>query len=346
MRCTIGASIWSLSCFAIAGSLVPPGAPGPTMKTLTEVEPRIAIHSADLPLVISQPGSYYLAENIKVQPTDPVTTAAISIESDHVTIDLNGFALAGSNTNGTSGIVANGTMANLTVKNGYVASWEEYGIFMDVRDVHIKNVTANQNHGYAMWLTAGRVVNCVACENLAGIYFYTSTTNPVARPCVMDRCTVISNGETGVYSRIPIKITNTNSSHNFGNGMSLYGPRSVVENCVANFNSASGIMLTSDAVNGSVSGNTCNDNDETGIVIIGKGTRTENNHAANNQGYGIKVDQRSMVFKNTAYDNDIANYSLVSEAVAGPIVTTTTGGIVDSDHPWANFSFHSTKIGN
>ena len=42
----------------------PSGAPGPTMKTLEEVEPRIAIHTSDLPLIISEPNSYYLAENI------------------------------------------------------------------------------------------------------------------------------------------------------------------------------------------------------------------------------------------------------------------------------------------
>src|SRR5690606_8297132 len=94
---TIGISILCLGCIATAGSLnPPPGAPAPTMKTLSEVEPRTPIHAASLPLTITSPGSYYLAENIRVTAEDDVTTAAIIIESGNVTIDLNGFTLAGS----------------------------------------------------------------------------------------------------------------------------------------------------------------------------------------------------------------------------------------------------------
>src|SRR4051812_10717954 len=51
------------------GSLTPPGAPGTTMKTLTQldthltlVEPRIAI--SNLPLTISLSGSYYFVTNV------------------------------------------------------------------------------------------------------------------------------------------------------------------------------------------------------------------------------------------------------------------------------------------
>jgi hypothetical protein len=40
------------------GSLTPPGAPAPAMKTLAQIEPRTPIASA--PFTISAPGSYYL----------------------------------------------------------------------------------------------------------------------------------------------------------------------------------------------------------------------------------------------------------------------------------------------
>ena len=72
-----------------AGSLTPPGAPAPTMKTLAEVEPRTPISS--IPITISEFGSYYLTGNLTGLPG----TNGITIISDSVTIDLNGFALIG-----------------------------------------------------------------------------------------------------------------------------------------------------------------------------------------------------------------------------------------------------------
>src|SRR6476619_6633553 len=74
------------------GSLVPPGAPAPTMKTLDQIEPRTAITS--LPITISNPGSYYLTGNV----TATADGTAITIAADNVTIDLNTFTLSGGNT--------------------------------------------------------------------------------------------------------------------------------------------------------------------------------------------------------------------------------------------------------
>ena len=53
-----------VSTFTMAGDLEPPGAPGSTMKTLDEVEPRIPISQGDIPLTINESGSYYLTEDI------------------------------------------------------------------------------------------------------------------------------------------------------------------------------------------------------------------------------------------------------------------------------------------
>ena len=59
------------TCFG-QGSLTPPGAPAPTMKTLSQIEPRIIINAAGTPgdssnlFNITQPGSYYLTTNIYV----------------------------------------------------------------------------------------------------------------------------------------------------------------------------------------------------------------------------------------------------------------------------------------
>ena len=69
------------------GSLTPPGAPGPTMKSLAQIESRTPISSA--PYTITTSGSYYLTTNLTVATGD-----AITINADGVTLDLNGFTIS------------------------------------------------------------------------------------------------------------------------------------------------------------------------------------------------------------------------------------------------------------
>lgn len=90
-----GAALWASS--ARAGSLNPPaGAVSPTMKPLDEVEPRIPINNTTAPPsslyhhVISEPGSYYLTEQLS---TPPVPLGAILVNAPDVIVDLNGFTI-------------------------------------------------------------------------------------------------------------------------------------------------------------------------------------------------------------------------------------------------------------
>src|ERR1041385_7160549 len=69
------------------GNLTPPGAPAPTMKTLAQIEPRTPIATA--PFTITAGGSYYLTTNVSV-----VTGDAITIATNNVTLDLNGFTIS------------------------------------------------------------------------------------------------------------------------------------------------------------------------------------------------------------------------------------------------------------
>ena len=104
------------------GSLTPPGGPGPTMKTLSQVEPRTPISS--LPYTITTPGSYFVTANL----TGISGSDGIDIKTNDVTLDLGGFTLLGVPGSG-AGINVPIPQGNLTIRNGVLDSWGGNGAY-------------------------------------------------------------------------------------------------------------------------------------------------------------------------------------------------------------------------
>ena len=155
-------TIHSLQSTAFAqGSLTPPGAPAPTMKTLAQVEPRTPISSA--PFTISSPGAYYLTTNLFAPPF----SYAVTIAADNVSLDLHSFTIIGTNTSSggvlvsaNRAVVANGTVRNCPSGYGVNGASADGCLF--------ENLNALTN---AVGIYAGShsiVHNCIASQSSTG----------------------------------------------------------------------------------------------------------------------------------------------------------------------------------
>src|SRR5438876_2996841 len=102
----------SLAGVVHGGPLDPPGPPA---STLPQVEPRIPI--SIVPFTINSSGSYFMTKNLTNNSGDGIIVLA-----DDVTIDLNGFTLAGV-PGAYSGISEGGTPTprkHWTIRNGTI----------------------------------------------------------------------------------------------------------------------------------------------------------------------------------------------------------------------------------
>lgn len=93
------------------------------MRTLAQIEPRTPVSpGGPTPVVLAQPGSYYLTGNLSVSAGD-----AIVIAVSGVTLDLNGFMIASSDANlsGTAIYLAD-AITDVSVTNGNIRGTTTY----------------------------------------------------------------------------------------------------------------------------------------------------------------------------------------------------------------------------
>ena len=342
------------------GSLVPPGAPAPMMKTLQQIEPRAPISA--VPFLITNSGSYYLTTNL-------VGTSGhgIIISNSDVTVDLGGFVLRGGAGNG---IIVPVLCSNVWVRNGTVRDWGLTGVSNSLAAASgVENVSSVNNGRDGISIGTGAVVRaCVVISS--GARGILAGPNSLVESCTVSdsgasssisvgsrsqvlNCVVSQNpGTDGIITGAGSRVVGCISSAN-SRGIFL-GNDCLVENCVVEGNSSIGIRTFNNNVvrnclvrnNGNdgifavghnlLVGNMCHGNGTNvttggaGIHMVaggGNGTHIEGNSVHNNS-WGIRVGTtNNIIIRNTASMND-TNYFIVTSNKVGVIIASPFSGAI------------------
>jgi parallel beta-helix repeat protein len=330
------ASLLVFSLLALAGDLEPSGPPGPTMKTLQQVEPRTPIAQSDVPYTITKPGSYYLAENLFALGAGQ---DCITVNASDVTLDLRGFAI--SNTEVfvfNRDIVIDDTETNVTITNGTIRRCLAEGITSDSafsfpKGVHISDVRVlsngsegihlgdactvtgslavdNDSHGIRVE-DHGKVIDCTA-ETNDGYGILTANAGLV-KNCIANG----NNGNGGISVNNQSTITGCAVTDNNNTGIHAYS--SQVSNCTVTFCAGNGF----DIAGSSVSACTSRQNDGIGFnangnsnltdchsykngqegIVAAVGTSVTQCTAAENTLDGIRVGSDCYILNNNCHDN-------------------------------------------
>lgn len=355
-------ALWSVA--SLAGPITPP--PGPvasTHKTLSEVEPRVAINATNTPgdsdsvFRISQPGSYYLTERLVGQ----FGKAGIEIASSNVTIDLNGFEVVGT-TSSLSGVSATFGFDAVSVCNGIVWGWGGSGVVVQGNGARVERVQSKQNASHGFNIGSNAVVSfCIARENGAtGFQVSTATlisdcvaaTNTTVGfngngRCLITRCTAEGNGSDGIFGTFGAQIVDCVSGSNSANGITVSNGCTVAR-CTVSTNGLHGISAGVDAL---ILNNACDGNGlsstAAGILITSADCRVEGNISTDND-WGIRVTSAgNFITRNTCSGNTTLNWDIVSGNICLVVSATTAGAISGnsggtapgSSDPNANFTY-------
>lgn len=329
-------ALWSVAG-AMAGPITPP--PGPvasTHKTLSDIEPRIAINSTNTPgdadsvFRITAPGSYYLTGNV-------VGTGArhgIEIAADSVVLDLNGFAVIHSG-GGLDGISTAGvSRVSITVRNGVASAWGDRGIELTGTGHIVEGVHARVNGDVGILVGDNAVVRgCQASSNGEdGIL--------VGEGSTVSGCAAARNGAAGIDA-IGASVTECAALENQGNGIEG-GLGTSIANCEARENTGRGFSLSN---GGSITNSAAYFN--TGGGFNGSTGVTISDCAAfNNLAEGFNVGSVSSVIDCNARSNSLDGIRAAGECVVrgnsctgnGPtpaggsgILVTGAGGTIEGN---------------
>ncbi len=364
------------AAFVAAGPLNPPAGPvAPTLKTLAEIEPRIAVNAANTPgdanslFRITQRGSYYLTGDITGVPGK----FAITIASDNVTLDLGGFTLSG----GAMGVYVDAPpgayRSNVTVRNGSITGCTSGGLNAKATDGGVlADLTVQSCPGGGMSIGPfGRMERCTA--NYCG---WGITGHPGARlsdcqanhninwgvqlldGATIDSSTASFNGFRGIDAWSEVTVRNCRVADNAENGIDGLD-NCVIESCLVQANLHQGVHVREgsavtactvqsnghygiDIGSGRVTDCIVASNSVTmlfagGIIATGTGgTRIEGNTLADQPIGILPVSGGCLIIRNDGRNVPSLIGAVAAVNSVGPIVNSQ--GAILNTNPWANFA--------
>jgi hypothetical protein len=277
------------------------------MKSLDQVEARTAITNTTSLVTISQPGSYYLTQNLTVTTGD-----AIDIAADEVTLDLNGFTISSTAASATGTAIylakASGN-TDITILNGHIKSGVTNtsagvfggsgfinGIYFNTgnpSNIRVSDVSVNGCLGYGIGLgyNNSTVVDSCSVKIAGAIGIYTDVvTRSTAMACgdrgILGILVSDSRGEQLKSAGCGIQATSVHNSTGFCYGVNANGVNaSEANNC-----SASSYGTNSTAIHVTCANNcTANDFSPSGGTAI-NATTAINCCAGSSSGTGMTAN--------------------------------------------------------
>lgn len=140
------------------------------------------------PVIITAPGRYRLTRDLLVK-----SGTAITINSDDVTLDLNGYSIASNARPGSgSGVAIVGARRNVTIQNGSIRGAEDKGRQGQVRGGFLVGVSGGNPSASQLVVRDLEVVG----TSVAGI-----ALNQASPTTLVERCRVRECGGTAIMAR-------------------------------------------------------------------------------------------------------------------------------------------------
>lgn len=306
---------------------------------------------SSFPIVLDQPGSYYLTGNI----TGVSGQQGIMITTDGVSLDLSGFEVVGV-PGSFNGVLA--LSSNVTIRNGSIRAWGNNGVwvglFCGISDLNVRDnlsggiltgdccmverCFSSSNGQIGISANSGSaVIDCVARDNDDGIVVICG---------IVDGCVVRLNGDYGILANNGSVVSGCLAESNQDDGIRLAGGSSAY-GCSSRLNNGDGISIFGSA--SFVRDNNCYDHSAGAGIKVNSSTvdcRIEGNNLTDNL-VGMDVDAAgNFISRNTCSGND-TNWTVVSgnvilvvnATVAGAVSGNSGGAAPGSTDPNANFTY-------